>query len=165
MPIEIRSAERMLHASRIPAETGSTISAAISRMPDDPHRERDGDGGERGNRNVERGDGNAGHAGSFLVEHDGAQRPVEEREHGEARNAEDRDDDHVLARDSQDRAEEILKEVDVERAGERDEHDAARDPGVEDERQRLVTGRMPLSPQPLDRHAADHRGDQRGKDR
>ena len=71
----------------------------------------------------------------------------------------------VVARHGEDRAEEELEEVDVERAGLRDEHDACGDAGVEDERERLVARRSAAGAQPLDRERADHRRDERGQHR
>ena len=68
------------------------------------------------------------------------------------------------ARHGEDRAEEVLEEVDVQRAGLRDEHDAERDAGVEDERERLVAGRSAPRAEELDRDPAEHGDDERGED-
>ena len=84
---------------------------------------------------------------------------------GERGEPERRDHDEVAARHGQDRAEEVLEQVHVERARRRDEHDACGDPGVEDDRERLVARRAAARAQPLDRDRADHGRDERGQHR
>ena len=71
------------------------------------------------------------------------------------------DHDEVAARDGQDRAEQVREQIRVQRACRRDEHDAAGDARVEDDRERLVAGGAPARAQPLDPRGADQRGDER----
>ena len=67
----------------------------------------------------------------------------------------------VLARDGEDRAEEEREEVDVEGARRGREHDARREARVEEERERLVADRLVARAQPLDADRAGHRGHER----
>ena len=108
---------------------------------------------------------NTGDASSLLVDDDRRERAVEHRDHHQTDRAERRNEREVAARDGEDRPEQVLEEVDVERADRRDEHDPCRDPRVEDERERLVARGPAAAPQHLDRDAAENRGRERGQHR
>ena len=100
-------------------------------------------------------DRSARDAASLLVEHDRDEAPVEERDRGQRDAAEREHDPEVVPGHGEDRAEEELEEPDVEAVRARDEDDAERDPGVEDERERLVAGRPAARAEPFDRERAD----------
>ena len=140
--IEIAIVERRLHAIRCAAITGSTISAAIRRMP----TIRIESAIVSAASIVDRRRSAAAPAAPTRAPTPRRARPRAAPRSSTAITASepspsDRDHDEVAARHRQDRAEEVLEEVHVERAGRRDEHDARRDPGVEDDRERLVAGR------------------------
>jgi hypothetical protein len=123
----------------------------------------DGDGREHCDQHVERADRDARDARALLVEHRRDERPEQERDHPERRAAEHGDEGEVGPRDGQDRAEQEREEIDVERSGSRDEHDAGRDPRVEDERESLVARGPLLRVEPLDGNGAHERGNERGQ--
>ena len=150
----------MLRAIRPAAITGSTIRAATSRTPTIRIDSATVVAASTATRHVEPVDRKSLHARALLVERHARESPVRERDRTERERAERGDDGEIAARDGEDRAEQVLEQVDVERAGARDEHDTERDPRVEDEGERLVTGRATLRAQPLDRDRAEDRGDE-----
>ena len=151
----------MLHAMRDAAITGSTISAAISRMPTTRIESAIVTAASATVSEFSADDREPGDACAFLVHDDGDERPVEQRDHCQRAGAERGDHGEVAARHRQDRAEEELEEVHVQRARRRHEHDAARDAGVEDQRERLVTRSSAPGADPFDRQAAGDRDDER----
>ena len=71
----------------------------------------------------------------------------------------------MTTRHREDRAEQILEQVDVQRARCGDEHHAERDPRIEDESERLVARGPSPRAQELDGDAAQDRSDERCEDR
>ena len=161
MPMPSRIVERMLQAIRDAAITGSTISAAISRIPTMRIETAIVTAASATVERVQRGDREPCDTCALLVDDDRDERPVEQRDHGERAGAERGDHGEVAAGHGEDRAEEELEEVHVERARGRHEHDAARDPRVEDQRERLVARGSAPGADPLDRQAAGDRDDER----
>ena len=127
----------MLQASRLAAVTGRTISAAMSRTPTIRIDTATVVAASTATTRFRKVIGTPA-TRALLIQHQAGERPVEKRDRRQAANAEHRDDSHVLPGDRQDRPEEEGEQVDIERPGRRDEHDAACDPRVEDERQSLV---------------------------
>ena len=143
----------MLRATRVAAITGSTISAAISRIPtirietatvvaastaSTTLRKATGTPATRAPSSSSATPASARYRSAIVAEPGDPQR---------------RDEREVGAGRRQDRAEEEAEEVDVERAGHRDQDDAGGDARVEDERERLVAGGVLPRAQPLDRAA------------
>ena len=155
----------MLRAIRVAAITGSTISAAIRRMPTIRIETATVVAASTARTTFRNATGTPGDARALLVERDRGERAVEERDRRQPADPQGRDECEVGAGRRQDRAEEKAEEVDVERAGHRDQDDAGRDARVEDERERLVAGRVLAGAQPLDRTGSADRGDQRGQHR
>ena len=161
--IESANVERRLRATRLAAITGSTISAAIRRMPDDPHRHGHGERGQDGDDDVESRHRHACDAAALLVEH---RRDEAAEQYGDRRERAEPEHEHrpeVVARDREDRAEQELEQVDVESTRTRDENDARGDAGVEDERESLVARGAAPRPEPLDRERPHDRGNEGGQ--
>ncbi len=110
-------------------------------------------------------DRHAGDTCAFLVDHDPGERSIEDGHDAEPDSAERRDERQIRARDGQDRAEEVLEEIDVQRTSGRDENHPERDARVEDERKGLITCGPAARAQQLDRDAAHDCEDERGEDR
>ena len=153
----------MLRAIRVAAITGSTISAAISRIPTIRIETATVVAASTASTTLRNGDGDSGDARALLVERDAGKRAVQKRDRPEPGDPERRHEREVGAGGRQDRAEEEAEEIDVQRAGHRDQDDAGGDARVEDERERLVAGRVLPRAQPLDRAGAADRGDERGQ--
>ena len=79
-PIAIASriVERMLQATLLAAITGKHHQGRDQEDADDTHRDGDRDGGEPGERDVERRDRDPADARTLLVEHDGDEAAVEQ---------------------------------------------------------------------------------------
>ncbi len=164
-----RQDERRAHASCQPAgrTDGEHHERRDEEDPDDAHREGDRHRGERGERDVQGADRHSRDPRSLLVDDDGCERPVEKRDRGEAQPAEQRDREEVASRDREDRPEQVLEEVDVERARLRDEDHPERDPRVEDERERLIAGSTASRAEELDcdpSYDGEDEGRQHGRD-
>ncbi len=155
----------MLHASRPAALTGSTMSAATRRMPTTRIDSATVTAVSAASATFRLPIGHARDACSLFVDHDCGERAVEERDGREPEPAEQRDRHEIAARDGEDRAEEVLEEVDVQRTGLGDEDDAERDPRIEDERERLVACGASARAEELDRDASQDREDERGQHR
>ena len=161
IPIAISIVERMLHAMRAAAMTGRTISAAISRMPTTRIESAIVTAASAAVSALRAATGSPATRAPSSSTTTATSGAVEQRDQRERGGAERRDHDEVGARHRQDRAEQELEEVDVERARGRHEHDAARDPRVEDERERLVARRPAPGAQSLDRERAGDGDDER----
>ena len=155
----------MLHATRLAALTGSTMSAATSRIPTTRIESATVTAASAASATFSGRDRYPGDARPLLVDHDTRQWPVENRDRGEADRPEDGDEPQVVRRDGENRAEEVLEQTDVQRTGLGDEHDPQRDSGVEDEGERLISRGATPRAQELDRDATEHRSDERGQHR
>ncbi len=102
---------------------------------------------------------------SLLVEDDADQAAIEKRDRRQRHAPEREHHPQVVAGHREDRSEEVLEQAYVESVRARDEHDAERDPGVEDDRQRLITGRAAARAEPFDRERSHHGEAERGEDR
>ena len=94
---------------------GSTISAAISRIPTMRIEIATVSAASTATVDVHQPDPDAGDAAALLVEHRADEPAIEDRDRGERAEPEDEHDPEIAPRDGQDRAEEELEEVDVER--------------------------------------------------
>ena len=165
MSIDRASVERMLQAIRWAAITGSTISAAIRRIPTiliempivsaastrrDVHQSDPHAGDARCPRDRAPRRGGRGSSSAIVAS------PPTPRTSTTPES---------LQRHGEDRAEEELEEVHVEPAGARDENDPERDARVEDERECLVAAGAAAAAQPLDRERADDGERKRRQDR
>ncbi len=161
MTIERSSVERMLHATRPGRADREHHERRDEQDPDHAHGQRDGDSREHRNRDVERPDGNACDAGAFLVDHHADEWAIEKAYGRQPHCSEGCDQREIRPRDGQDRAEQVLEEIDVEGARAGDEHDTERNARIEDERERLVAGRPTARAEELDGDAAENGGDER----
>ncbi len=159
MPIDMTSADWRLFAKRVAVITGNTIRAPIRRMPDDPHRERDRQPDERGERHVEHLNRDPADPCPLLVDRDRDEAAVQSEDRDQRGEPQRRDEREVASRNREDRAEEEREQVGVELLGGGDEDDSERNPAVEEECERLVPGRAVSAPQPFDPDRAGDRGD------
>ena len=155
----------MLQAIRCAAITGSTISAAISRIP---------------TILIEIATVRAASTATVMFisqtrtpttrlpsasRTDPTRPRYEDRDRRQTRGPEDEHNPEIAPGHGEDRSEEELEQVHIEPTCTRDEHDPERDAGVEDQCERLIAAAATAPAQPLDRERADERKHERAEDR